>query len=359
MGRAMLLLVSGLIIVFGVIQMSLNAKQQAMAEFNVNYANTLLARNMSNSGMEQAIHRIMNDPEWRTGANAWRLTIGEFVVTVTSVDASTDPTLAANEVRITATCVVNGFNERSIAILRQGDGLPIPEVEGAMGIFTDNLSLSVSGSAFLITGNDTNPDGGAGAEAPLPGMSVSSLAAYNEIMSSLDASQQSKVQGAGGPPAVELNPSMDAAALQAFFNAIIANPDEYYAGDHTATGEGSLGTPENPKVIVVEGTLDVRNATGAGILVIKEGGSLDARGNFDNYQGLILIQGNADMTRGNINIYGAMMFGGSNPSLQIDIDFRGNVNIRYSSQALRIAQQLASSSAGGVASNFTLVSIYD
>ena len=45
MGRAMLLLVSGLIIVFGVIQMSLNAKQQTMAEFNVQYANSLVARN--------------------------------------------------------------------------------------------------------------------------------------------------------------------------------------------------------------------------------------------------------------------------------------------------------------------------
>jgi hypothetical protein len=178
-------------------------------------------------------------------------------------------------------------------------------------------------------------------------------------MSSLNASQQARVQGAGVSPSVQLDATMDADALQTFFDAIIANPDEYYAGDHTATGEGSLGTPGNPKVIVVDGVLDVRNATGAGILIITESGQLDARGNFDNYQGLILIQGSADMTRGNINIYGAMMFGGDNPSLQIDIDFRGNVNIHYSSQALEVAQSLANGSAGGVSSNFTLVSIYD
>src|SRR5690606_1476389 len=108
-----------------------------------------------------------------------------------------------------------------------------------------------------------------------------------EIMSSLNASQQSRVQGSGGTPAVQLDPTMDNAALQAFFDAIIANPDEYYAGNHTASGEGSLGTTDDPKIIVVDGTLEVRNATGAGILVITESGSLDARGNFDNYQGLI------------------------------------------------------------------------
>lgn len=359
MGRAMLLLVSGLIIVFGVIQMSLNAKQQAMAEFNVEYANSLVARNTSNAGMEQAIHRIMEDPDWRTGANAWDLRLGDWTVSITTDDASTDASLAANQVRITATCVVGGVTERSIAMLQAGEGLPIPEVEGAMGIFTENLSLSVSGSAFMITGDDTDPDGSAGSGVSLPGMSVSSLAAYNEILSSLNATQQSKVQGAGGTPSVQLDPTMDATALQAFFDAIIANPDEYYPGNHTASGEGSLGTPDDPKIIVVDGILDVRNATGAGILVITESGRLDARGNFDNYQGLILIQGSADMTRGNINIYGAMMFGGDNPSLEIDIDFRGNVNIHYSSQSLEVAQTLANTGAGGVASNFSLLSIYD
>jgi hypothetical protein len=309
--------------------------------------------------MEQAIHRIMEDPDWRTGANPWELRMGDWTVTITTDDASTDASLAANQVRITATCVIGGVTERSIAMLQAGEGLPIPEVEGAMGIFTENLSLSVSGSAFMITGNDTDPDGGAGSGVALPGMSVSSLAAYNEILSSLNATQKTKVQGAGGTPSVQLDPTMDATALQDFFDAIIANPDEYYPGNHTASGAGSLGTPEDPKIIVVDGILDVRNATGAGILVITENGQLDARGNFDNYQGLILIQGSADMTRGNINIYGAMMFGGDNPSLQIDIDFRGNVNIRYSSQALEVAQTLANTGAGGVASNFSLLSIYD
>lgn len=359
MGRAMLLLVSGLIIVFGVIQMSLNAKQQAMAEFNVQYANSLVARNTSNAGMEQAIHRIMEDPDWRTSGTPWQLDIGDWTVSIVVDDASTDASLAANQVRITASCVVAGVTERTIALLQQGEGLPIPEVEGTMGIFTENLSLSVSGSAFLITGNDTDPDGGGGSGVSLPGMSVSSLAAYNEIMSSLNATQQSKVQGAGVSPSVQLDPTMDATALQTFFDAIIANPDEYYPGNHTASGVGSLGTPEDPKIIVVDGVLDVRNATGAGILIITENGQLDARGNFDNYQGLILIQGSADMTRGTINIFGAMMFGGDNPSLQIDIDFRGNVNIHYSSMALQMAQNLANTGAGGVSSNFTLLSIYD
>jgi hypothetical protein len=285
--------------------------------------------------------------------------MGDWTITVTTDDASTDASLAANQVRITATCVVGGVTERSIALLQQGEGLPIPEVDGTMGIFTENLSLSVSGSAFLISGNDTNADGTAGAEASLPGMAVSNLAAYNEILSSLNAAQQARVQGAGVSPSVLLDPTMDGAALQTFFDNIIANPDQYYPGNHTASGAGSLGTPEDPQIIVVDGVLDVRNATGAGILVITETGSLDCRGNFDNYQGLVLIQGNADMTRGNIKIIGAMMFGGDNPSLEIDIDFRGNVQIQYSSQTLQVAQNLANSTGGGISNNFSLLSIYD
>jgi hypothetical protein len=65
------------------------------------------------------------------------------------------------------------------------------------------------------------------------------------------------------------------------------------------------------------------------------------------------------MTRGNIKIVGAMMFGGDNPSLQIDIDFRGNVQIQYSSQTFQMAQNLANTTGGGISNNFTLLSIYD
>ncbi len=359
MGRAMLLLVSGLVIVFGVVQLSLNAKHQSMAEFNVTYANTMIARNMSNAGMEQAMFRIMENPTWRTNNGPWIVNFGNWNVSVMSEDINMVPSLAPNQVRITATCVVNGVTERSVVLLQRGEGLPIPTVNGSMGIFTENLNLSVSGSAFLISGNDRNPDGTAGPAGSLPGMAVSNLAAYNEIMASLNASQRTRVQGAGVSPSVRLDAGMDGAALQAFFNAIIANPDQYYPGNHTATGAGSLGTPANPQIIVVDGALDVRNATGAGILVITENGSLDCRGNFDNYQGLILIQGNADMTRGNIKIVGAMMFGGSNPSLQIDIDFRGNVQIQYSSQALQIAQNKANAAGGGISNKYRIVSIYD
>lgn len=362
MGRAMLLLCSGLVIVFGMIQVSLSAKQQTMVEINATYANSLIARMQASSGMERALNRLFNNPDWRTNnGDAWTVTVDGWTTTITSVDDSVDDTLDPGQVRITATCTANGVTETSMAVLQRGEGMPLPETEGAMGIFTENLNLSISGSAFLISGNDTNPDGTAGTEPPLPGMAVSSEAAYDEIMASLSPSQQSRVQGSGGTPAVVLDPTMDADALQAFFDAVIENPDEYYPGNHTASGAGSLGTPEDPKIIVVDGTLEVRNATGAGIIVITESGSLDARGNFDNYQGLILIQGNADMTRGNINIRGAMMFGGSNPSLQIDIDFRGNVNVSYSSQALAIAQVLANTKITGESSanSYTLVSIYD
>src|SRR5690606_20601901 len=91
-------------------------------------------------------------------------------------------------------------------------------------------------------------------------------------------------------PSLNYSPDMDPETLETFVANALINADAVY-DNFTASGEGSLGTPENPQVIVVNGTLDVQNATGAGVLIITESGLLDARGNFDNYQGLIIVQG--------------------------------------------------------------------
>jgi hypothetical protein len=357
MGRAMLFLVTGSFIIFGMISLGVFDRQASMNEMNVEYVMTAQARNNANSGIERALSQLSADPNWRTGLNSpQRYMFGGNFVDVRVVDSNTQGvTLPPGIVEIRSTGIMpNGVQATARAQVRSVSLLP--EINGAMGIFTDNLDFNVAGSAFLITGNDTNPDGTAGPAGSIPGMAVNSQAAFDEVMGSLNASQQSRLQGDGATtPSLRLNSDMDGNALQDFVDLAIANADHIYT-DHTASGEGSLGTPANPKVIVVEGTLTVQNATGAGIIVIKEGGSLDARGNFDNFQGLIIIQGRADMTRGNIHIVGAMLFGGANPSIEIDIDFRGNVNISYSSSVLNNLTSRIPATAG---SSQQLIAIYD
>lgn len=358
MGRGMLLIVTGLFVIFGVIQLAVNNRHIQINNINVGYWNNSQARNVSHAGMESAFNKLASDVGWRTGTSTpFNFVFGADTASVFVLDNSmSGVTLGNGIVEIRSIGRVNGVNHESRAQLFVTGGLP--PVDAAMGIFTENLDFEVAGAAFLINGVDTNPDGTAGPVGALPGISVNNQAAYEEIINEFNTTQKSRVQGMdpdpesinsiGGTidadhPSLNYNPAMDPALLEDFVSKAILNADATYT-NYTASGTGSLGTPENPQVIVVNGVLDVSNATGAGILIITESGSLDARGNLDNYQGLIIVQGSADMTRGNINIFGSMLFGGENPHLEIDIDFRGNVAVQYSSQVLsNLSNQLYSS----------------
>jgi hypothetical protein len=333
MGRAMLLLVTGSFIIFGMISLGVFERQSEINGMNVDYVLTAQARNLANSGMERALNNLIANPNWRTTMNSPHQYIyGEDLVQIWVMDNSTVGTnVPPGFLHVRARGLVGGAEAVAIARLFVSGGLP--PINAAMGIYTDNLEFNVTGSAFLISGHDTNPDGTVGPEASLPGIAENSTSAFDEINSSTNDTQKSRLQGSGGSPSLTMSPDMDGDILQDFVDLAIANADEIYDA-HVASGAGSLGTVADPKIIIVEGVLEVQNATGAGIIIIKEGGSLDARGNLDNFQGLIIIQGNADLTRGNIHIFGAMLFGGVNPSIEIDIDFRGNVTIQYSSSAL-------------------------
>ncbi len=348
MGRAMLLIVTGLFVIFGVIQVAVNKRHIQINNINVGYWNESQARNVAHAGMESAFNKLASDVSWRTGTSTpFTFVFGADTAFVFVLDNTmSGVTLGNGILEIRSTGRVNDIDHEARAQLFITGGLP--PVDAAMGIFTENLDFMVAGSAFLINGLDTNPDGTPGPVDPLPGISVNNQAAYNEIMIELNDSQKDRIQGMepdeesitsiGGTidedhPSLNYNPAMDPDLLEEFVQKALLNADATYT-NFSASGEGSLGTPENPQIIVVNGVLDVTNATGAGVLIITETGRLDARGNLDNYQGLIIVQGSADMTRGNINIFGSMLFGGDNPHLEIDIDFRGNVTVQYSSQVL-------------------------
>jgi hypothetical protein len=356
MGRALLFLCSGSFVIFGMIQLGVFDRQRSIIEMNVDLVEFAEARNVANASLERVLNQLVNNPNLRASLeNPIQFTYGSTTALVAIVDNKTPGiALPPNIVEVRSIATAGAVNATAIARIEVTGGLP--EINGAMGIFTDNLDFNVAGAAFLISGHDKNLDGTDGPMGSLPGMAVNSIDAFNEINSSLNAAQKERVQGSGASdPSLDLKTDMDGTALESFIQRAIDNADDVYV-DYVASGEGSLGTPESPKVIVVEGILEVRNATGAGIIIVKEGGALDARGNFDNYQGLIIVQGRADMTRGNINIIGAMLFGGENPSIEIDIDFRGNVSIQYSSQVLT---NLTVDIPSTASKSQRLVSIYD
>jgi hypothetical protein len=62
MGRAMLLLVTGSFIIFGMIQLGVWDRQSEINEMNVDYILTSQARNLANSGMERALNNLIANP---------------------------------------------------------------------------------------------------------------------------------------------------------------------------------------------------------------------------------------------------------------------------------------------------------
>ncbi|MCC5926648.1 MAG: hypothetical protein JJU41_08815 [Bacteroidetes bacterium] len=332
MGRAMLFLVTGSFIIFGIVELGLFGKQASMNEINVQSVLTAQARNVANSGLERAVNQLVADETWRAEpGNPTRFSFGdEFADVVVVDDTMIGITLPPNIVEIRS--IGSSGNRQATAVAQIEVTSGLPEVNSTMGVFTDNLNLTISGNAFEIDGNDLNPDN---PTAALPGFAVNSQAAYDEIMK-LRANQLGNITGAitGSGPSILLDSSMDFSPMEDFVNISVANADVVHTLTYRAV-DGSMGTFENPKIVVVDNnsTLEVEGGmTGAGIIIVKAGSTLKVRGNFE-FDGLIIVQGAADIG-GTPAIRGAMVFGGVNPAININFQLLGNSSILYDSRAL-------------------------
>ncbi len=328
MGRGLLIFIAGMFIVVGIMnigsQQRTLSSEQEMSE-NVHYK---LAFNNAMSAGELAAQDIMlNHANYTSG--------GTYNITFEEGPAEVDISRQGNIFTLVSQAISNGvIAEMQSRYFWESDAF-IPDVHGAIGIYSENLNFNVAGNAFEINGNDHFSGGGINPEGNhTNGIAVNYDPIKTYIEGELNNQQQDNIEGACGTPCIKTIDA-DVSAFESAIEFLAGQADEYHTGYFTAAGEGSLGTPENPKIIVVEnGTLELSNATGTGIIIIRDNGELDVRGNLDYYEGLIFVQGSAKLVRGNVNIYGAMIFGGLDPELEIDIDLRGNVHIRYSGEVI-------------------------
>jgi hypothetical protein len=348
MGKAIMIMVTGVLIVMGTFQVAVQ-NRMLMADHGVaEKAWRTAAYTNANSAIESAAQRIMLEPTWALngGTHSEIYPEGEVEVTVTRTGST---------IRLRAISVVEDATVRIEAMYSWTTDTFFPDADAAMGIYSENLSFNIAGSAFSISGYDyftdgsINPDGNT-----VPGIGVDHGENIGLINSSLNDNQKNKITGTDGSPSIKMLGDSNA-SIDEIIEMLTNNADVVYTGEYIAQGAGSLGTRENPQIVVVEGDLKVSNATGAGILIVKEGGEMDIRGNLDHYEGIIIVQGTARLVRGNINVYGAMIFGGDDPELVIDIDLRGNVHIRYSSEVLEFLQNALSSRFHG---KMTLLGVY-
>lgn len=117
MGKALLIIVSGLLLVFGIHQVSVNNQQKAMAVRNADYAKKQQAKDIANSLVTMAISELNSDITWRTGFNYSSFLGGSGSLNVE--DNSTNTSLGPFEILLNANGIYDGTNSRIQVLMRR------------------------------------------------------------------------------------------------------------------------------------------------------------------------------------------------------------------------------------------------
>lgn len=118
-------------------------------------------------------------------------------------------------------------------------------------------TFDLNGNAFVISGYDTNPDGTAGPDAPLPGIGTPGDPTH--IASQISAAQEDNVQGAGGTPSVGTVDPFDLpgtmSALTPLASVVFNGPSDSFTGEL-----GDVDTLD-PIIVHAKGDLDISGNT--------------------------------------------------------------------------------------------------
>ena len=336
MGRALLIITLGSFIILGIIQQAVNNRQITMTEGNIESFMVSHGRNLTGSALEMAVNRVIHDADWENEPRPWNYPLENMNVTV-FVDTNDDfPTeVDAGFLRVRSELQLENRVIRSLAFVSQGV-IEIPDLEGALSVYGRNSNVDIRGQPLKVVGNDTNPDGSAGPEPSIPG--ISARIPESDLVSATGNPNQDPVQYEGDPNYVH-NEDMDDTELMRMLEIYMEMGTPYVSGN-------SLGTPNNPVITIIDqpGVRFTGGETGAGIMIITKDADVFLGGNF-TYEGILIIQGSM-MTTGTVDIYGgaimtdnAVVEEGSDPDLELDpddpdISLRGTPTIHYSSQVL-------------------------
>lgn len=200
------------------------------------------------------------------------------------------------------------------------------------------VDIEFSGNAFKIDGNDSSTPAG----PPVWGIAVEPGTILDV---DINKNQEDNITGLSGTtPNIGVVPESEQLDLAALAEQYIKLADREILEDYELAGSTTWGTPCNPEVTYVAGDLEMKgNSSGAGVLIVKDG--LEMGGN-SGWNGIIIVLGEEMETgasdygslAGNPEIHGALLIkGGGDPESELDV--RGNITIRYSSQAISMVSE--------------------
>lgn len=326
MGRPLVIICSGLIIIVSLIQMGALNRVNSLTQSNVETVENVDLKNHARAGLDQIIREYIN-----SGSVNHSITpIGDGSITLevtecpnSSVSACPDESemnLDSEEEMILASATGYDGKEQNIHAIMAG-APPTPSMDAAIGIYDTTTVLDIRGNVS-VTGYD---QGDAGID--LPGITA---IRDKDVVTDISGGAYTIE---GEPEGFIQNENLDYEMLQEYYERYMDKGQ--VLGDDSSPG--SYGTPENPKIMIMEGENKFRGGDPhmGGVIVVPPGSLLDLGGNFE-FDGLIVNYGRLDI-RGSVNISGGIMIG-DDAHTEIDDDpdddediMTGTVNIEYNS----------------------------
>lgn len=333
MGRAMLIIVAGVLVSVGITQTGLMGGMQSIDNHSANYAETVQAKNIAFMGYEQTVAEMREDDSFRSGQRELQISDGTAYVEV--VDGLSD-----DRIKLTSRGVYQGEEKSITFYLREGQADLVPEFLAALGLATDDYNLNLGGSAEL-NGHDAS-----GTCESRPGLQVppESTGIINGITGGLLGGDSSSSNIKGNPEGYAAEGEIDFDPVSSLIKRLENQPGvEYPSGNY----KGNMGTKENPGIFFVEDYTKLSGGIddGHGIMVIRTNGELDMEGELDlkgnfNFNGLVIFENAYTLDgAGTPNIKGSVMVGKTANTGTVDIDLTGNIGIQYDCTARDYALQ--------------------
>jgi len=318
-------------ILFGILEVNMQHKQNLTVRRGAAYANALEARNMDYAVTDLAIAKLDQDTSWRNNGQPWTQNFQAGSASVLIEKASKDT------LKLTATSNMGGKDQTVITWVAKHQKSSIPDIYAALGIYTNNFGYSGNGT-YQINGNDQS-----GLADNLHGAMVKDQTGKNIILNS----KKTNIVGIGGTPSIGTKSDMNFTPISDMVSKLVNSPSSKYLP--TGVYNGDLGSPQNPGVYVIDNYVKLAGGVsdGYGIMIVRSNGDLDLSGDLDvkgnfTFHGLIIFEDGWSFSAGGTpQLNGAVVVGSSDPSHYIDISLQGTVDINYNSADLKYAKMAA------------------
>jgi len=339
MGRAMIIICSGLIVALGYTIIGTNNQAQRLTNSNVGYANQMQAQNAAQIAVQVGIEKINKNPNWvdshNSDSSAWADTINgaNTRLWIEKVSDTTNASgLKEETFRIHSSASYFEQNASVTTLYEKSELHYVPDFKSVMSFTSGNFTFVMADSATI---NGSDPMGSC---EDMPGIITSSSSDSSEIASNSGSGQ---IQG---NPAIKVDENTSYTSFGELVSYLDGMPDvKHLSGNYS----GTLGDSTGPGVFFIDSPVDIQSdiSEGYGILVIQDDGKLYYQGNSDiaeqlTFNGLVVFENAWDFKADNTpSISGSVVLGntGSAPSMNIVLD--GTISITYDCDAQKYARQ--------------------